>query len=67
MNKKEAFLRAIQTNQGQPPHDATLTFRWALNLKSKTIPPDIQGAARNFIQRMAGAKLQKNHRILKDN
>ncbi len=49
MTRKEEFLRAIQRVDPRRPHDLPLTFRWALNLSEKSIPRDINTAARKFI------------------
>ncbi len=53
MNRKDEFLRAVQRVDPRRPHDLPLTFRWALNLREKNIPRDVQSAARNFIKQLA--------------
>ena len=53
MTRKERFLRAIQQVNGRQRLDMPLTFRWALNLSEKSIPPDLTAAARKFAQRVS--------------
>jgi hypothetical protein len=53
MTRKESFLRAIQQVNSRQRLDVSLTFRWALNLSEKSIPPDLQAAARKFALRVS--------------
>ncbi|HEX3800757.1 MAG TPA: hypothetical protein VH413_18835 [Verrucomicrobiae bacterium] len=49
MSKKDQFLRAVQRVDPRSPHDLPLTFRWALNLRERAIPRDVESAAKKFI------------------
>ena len=53
MSKKDRFLRAVQRVDPRHPHDLPLTFRWALNLRERTIPHNVESAARKFISHLS--------------
>jgi hypothetical protein len=53
MKRKDEFLRAIQMVRHRHGCDRQLAFGWALNLRERSIPPDIHRAARRFIIRIS--------------
>jgi hypothetical protein len=53
MNRKDKFLRAIQLVESRRSHNTPLAFRLALNLKKKTIPHEIEPAAKKFVIRIS--------------
>ena len=52
MNRKEEFLRAVQQRNPGRTNNPRLAFGWALNLKAKSIPVDMNNAARRFAARV---------------
>ena len=53
MTRKDAFLRAIQSEPFRRNFDLPLAFGLALNLAEEHVPPDVPKAAKDFANGIA--------------